>query len=243
MRRVGSMISVMAVLMGAALVADGRDLQTAVPATPENVKPFLGDWTIAATGSYGEARLAMSLKVAEGKVAGEVTDANGTHAIIDAWKSGTSLVCRYAFDYQGMRIDAVVTLTPGDKKVDAALDFANGSAQFVGTAALAQAAGTTQAASGTGVAGLWKGTMDTQMGAVETTITIDAGSALAGKVKVADYEGKIDKGTLNGDKIAFQITIEPGTIAYVGSVSGDEMKLLVTGTTGNQMNLIAKRQK
>jgi hypothetical protein len=34
-----------------------------------------------------------------------------------------------------MPIDAVITLTPNDKTVDAALDFANGAAQFVGTAA------------------------------------------------------------------------------------------------------------
>ena len=32
------------------------------------------------------------------------------------------------------------------------------------------------------VAGTWKGTMETQMGPVETTITIKAGEALAGNV-------------------------------------------------------------
>jgi hypothetical protein len=93
------------------------------------------------------------------------------------------------------------------------------------------------------VVGVWKGTMDSQMGAVDNTITIDTASPLAGKVAVGEYQGRIEKGTLDGEKIAFQITIEHGSIAYEGTVTGDEMKLTVTGTTGNKMALVAKRQK
>ena len=93
------------------------------------------------------------------------------------------------------------------------------------------------------VVGVWKGTMDSQMGAVDNTITIDTASPVAGKVTVGEYQGRIEKGTLDGEKIAFQITIEHGTIVYEGTVAGDEMKLTVTGTTGNKMALVAKRQK
>jgi hypothetical protein len=93
------------------------------------------------------------------------------------------------------------------------------------------------------VAGTWKGTMETQMGPVEATITIQAGEALAGTVKMAEFEGKMEKAKLEGDKISFEINIQFGTISYDGTVSGDEMKLDVTGTTGNKMTLIAKRQK
>jgi len=35
---------------------------------------------------------------------------------------------------QGSILDAVVTLTAGDKGVDASIEFASGAAQFVGTA-------------------------------------------------------------------------------------------------------------
>ena len=91
--------------------------------------------------------------------------------------------------------------------------------------------------------GAWKGTMDTQTGPVETTILVEAGPALAGSVKVAEYEGKMEKGKLDGDKISFEITIERGTISYEGTVAGNEMKLNVTGTTGNKMALVARRQK
>jgi hypothetical protein len=93
------------------------------------------------------------------------------------------------------------------------------------------------------LAGVWKGTMDTQMGPVETTITVDPGPALAGKVQLAAYEGKIDKAKVDGDKISFELTIERGTLSYTGALAGDEMKLDVIGTTGNKMTLVAKRQK
>ncbi len=90
--------------------------------------------------------------------------------------------------------------------------------------ALCCGAATAAPAAATDVAGVWKGTMDTQKGPVETTITIDPGTALAGKVHLAEYEGKIEKGRLEGDKISFEITIERGMITYEGTVSGDEMK-------------------
>jgi hypothetical protein len=93
------------------------------------------------------------------------------------------------------------------------------------------------------VVGVWKGTMDTQMGPVENTITIESAAPLAGTVKVAEYDSKIEKGTFEGGKISFEITIQYGTVAYAGTVSGDEMKLNVIGTSGNKMTLVAKRQK
>jgi hypothetical protein len=96
---------------------------------------------------------------------------------------------------------------------------------------------------GADTAGVWKGTMETQMGPVENTITIEPGPAFAGKVQLAAYEGRIEKGKLEGDAISFEITIEPGTIAYAGTVKGDEMTLEVTGTRGDKMALVAKRQK
>jgi hypothetical protein len=98
-------------------------------------------------------------------------------------------------------------------------------------------------ARGADLAGVWKGTMETQMGPVENTITIEPGPALAGKVHLATYEGRIEKGTLEGEAISFEITIEPGTIAYAGTVKGDEMTLEVTGTRGDKMALVVKRQK
>jgi hypothetical protein len=78
--------------------------------------------------------MTVALKAAEGKVVGQVADQNGKHDLMDVTRAGTSLVLSYEFDYQGMPIAAIVTLTPNEKTVDAALDFAGGAATFAGTA-------------------------------------------------------------------------------------------------------------
>jgi len=93
------------------------------------------------------------------------------------------------------------------------------------------------------LSGTWKGSMETQMGLIDVTIMIQPGAALAGKVRAGDYEAPIEKPMLAGDKISFEINIEPGKVTYEGSVAGDEMKLNVTGTQGNKYQLTCKRQK
>jgi hypothetical protein len=93
------------------------------------------------------------------------------------------------------------------------------------------------------LAGNWKGSMETQMGAREVTITIQPGATLTGKVKAGDYEAPLEKGKLDGNKISFEMNIEHGKIAYEGTVAGDEMKLTVTGIQGDKYALLCKRQK
>ena len=114
---------------------------------------------------------------------------------------------------------------------------------IVGATLFAFAAGLAAQVAVSDAKGVWRGSMETQMGAVDTTITIDSVSPLAGTVQLADYTARMEKGVLDGQKIAFAITIEPGTITYEGAVRGDEMSLNVTGTTGNKMTLLARRQK
>jgi len=92
--------------------------------------------------------------------------------------------------------------------------------------------------------GTWKGTMETPMGAMENTITLQAdGDKLNGSVKTDMFEAKIEKGTLNGNKVSFAITMDFGTLTYEGTLAGDELKLNVTGPDGNPTELKAKRQK
>jgi hypothetical protein len=94
------------------------------------------------------------------------------------------------------------------------------------------------------VAGAWTGSMETPMGTVGMTITLQPGASLTGTVKTDQFgEAPVEKGKLDGDKISFEIKIEPGKVAFEGTVAGDEMKLTVTGTTGNKYPLNCKRQK
>ena len=123
------------------------------------------------------------------------------------------------------------------------MTFENRVRVVVAAVVLCCTIGVSARAADVNVVGKWKGSMETQMGAVDNTITIETAKPLAGTVEVGEYKGKLEKATLEGDKIAFQLTIDRGTITYEGTVSGDEMKLDVTGTTGNKMTLVAKRQK
>jgi hypothetical protein len=91
--------------------------------------------------------------------------------------------------------------------------------------------------------GIWVGSMETQMGPTEVKITILPGATLAGKVKAGEYGASIENGKLEGDKIFFEINIDPGKVVYEGTVTGDEMKLNVTGTQGDHYLLTCKRQK
>ena len=93
------------------------------------------------------------------------------------------------------------------------------------------------------LAGTWKGSMETQMGKSEVTLLIKPGTALTGNVDFGQFEGRIENGKLDADKVSFEVTIEHGKVAFVGTVAGNEMKLTVTGTRGDEYPLICKRQK
>jgi len=92
--------------------------------------------------------------------------------------------------------------------------------------------------------GTWKGTAETPMGPMETTIVLHAdGTTLTGSVKTEMFESKIEKGVINGDKVSFEINMDFGTLTYAGTVAGDELKLNVTGPDGSPSPLNCKRQK
>lgn len=92
------------------------------------------------------------------------------------------------------------------------------------------------------LAGTWKGSMETQGGLIDVTITVQPGAALAGKVTAGEYDGVIEKGKVDGNKISFEVSLAPGKVTYEGTVAGDEMTFNVTGTQGNQYKLVCKRQ-
>jgi hypothetical protein len=106
-----------------------------VPATADNAAAFLGDWTLSSTGSNGTTTAALLIKVEAGKVTADMTsEATGRIAITDIKKAGLALILSYGFDYQGMAVPVVLTLTPVADKVTADFDYANGAYQASGTA-------------------------------------------------------------------------------------------------------------
>jgi hypothetical protein len=123
----------------AAAPAPAQNAPAPVAATPENAAAFIGDWTLTAEGANGPATFNLTVKNDAGKVVGEISsEMQPKTPIADVWKGGKDLTLRYNFDYQGMSVPVVVTLTPGADKTDALIDFADGAYQMAGTAKKAQ---------------------------------------------------------------------------------------------------------
>ena len=124
-----------AVVIGLISTAGAGLAQTPAAATPENAASFIGDWTLSAQGDQGPAQFGLSLKVEDGKVVGSVSmGQQGSQPITDITLNGKALVLRYNIDYQGMPIDAVISLTPNGDKVALQVDFAGGAYSMSGTA-------------------------------------------------------------------------------------------------------------
>jgi hypothetical protein len=121
----------------ATLAAQTPAAPAAAPAaaTPQSAAAFLGDWTLAAQGPNGATNFDLSIKADAGKLVAEIaSDVQAKQAISTITKTDTGLVLRYGFDYQGMAIPAVVTLTPAADKVGVQIDFADGAYVLEGTA-------------------------------------------------------------------------------------------------------------
>ena len=141
MFRAASSIVVLTVLLILPAAASAQTPPAASPAaapaaaTPESAAPFIGDWTLNVEGPNGPGTFALSVKADAGKVTGEISsDQLPLQSITDISTSGTKLVLKYVFDYQGNSVPAAVTLTPGADKVAAQLDFADGAYTMAGTA-------------------------------------------------------------------------------------------------------------
>ncbi len=77
------------------------------------------------------------------------------------------------------------------------------------------------------VDGNWNLTMSTPMGERNATLSLkSAGSTLTGTQSAEGNTGEIQDGTVNGDSVAWKISITnpmPLTLAFTGKVSGDTM--------------------
>lgn len=115
----------------------------ATAVTPTDAKPYLGDWTISAQSAMGPTGVYVSVKIEEGKVVTALsTDFHGPAAGFDIMKTGSSLVFRYSFDYEGNAVPAVFTGTLKDEKLEAQINIADGALEMGGvgtrTAAVAK---------------------------------------------------------------------------------------------------------
>jgi hypothetical protein len=81
-----------------------------------------------------------------------------------------------------------------------------------------------------GIDGTWAGTVETQRGSQEITMTLKAdGNTLTGSVSGRQGDRPIENGKIDGDKISFEQKVEFGgqsrTIKYSGTLAGEELKM------------------
>lgn len=76
------------------------------------------------------------------------------------------------------------------------------------------------------VSGTWSGVLATEVGNfnIVANLKLD-GNAVSGTVGSESGELKIEKGSIDGDKISFEVNGEYGPMIYSGTFAGDEMKL------------------
>jgi hypothetical protein len=116
--------------------AGHRFLAGGAQATVADAAPFAGEWTLNLEGPNGPAVFDLVIKTEADKVVGEIkSEQMAPTPITDISKTDKGLVLKYAFDYQGNQVAAVVTLTPAaDGKIGAQIDFADGAYVVTGPA-------------------------------------------------------------------------------------------------------------
>ena len=108
------------------------------PVSAADAAPFLGEWVLTLEGANGPGKFNMSLRVENDAVTGDIgSEQLPTQKFTSITKNaGKGLSLSFAFPYEGMTVDAIVSLVPGaEGKMDAGIDFAGGAYTMSGTAA------------------------------------------------------------------------------------------------------------
>lgn len=105
--------------------------------TAADAAPYLGAWVLTLEGANGPGTFDVALQVEGDKVVGEISSAQlATQKFITITKATKGLSLGFTFPYEGMTVDAIVSLVPAaEGKMDAAIDFAGGAYTMSGTAA------------------------------------------------------------------------------------------------------------
>jgi hypothetical protein len=118
------------------LVPTAASSQDSVSAA--DAAPFLGEWVLALEGANGPGKFNLALRVENDAVSGDIS---GEQLAIQKFNSitknaGKGLSLSFTFPYEGMTVDAIVSLVPATEgKMDAGIDFAGGAYTMSGTAA------------------------------------------------------------------------------------------------------------
>ncbi len=92
------------------------------------------------------------------------------------------------------------------------------------------------------VDGRWQGSISGPNGDMTITFSFKAqGSTLTGSVETPNGDMPISDGKIDGNKVSFKTQFQDNTIVHEGTISGDTMKLQITGVGPNAMDMTLKR--
>ena len=93
-------------------------------------------------------------------------------------------------------------------------------------------------------AGTWKGSISTIVGISECTIILKTeGEKISGTVRMDVFGADITNGSIKEDRVSFTVNMDFGTLTYDGTLSGDELKFIVSAPDDSYAPLNCKRQK
>ena len=102
----------------------------------------------------------------------------------------------------------------------------------------------TSPASAADAGGTWKGSISTIVGISECTIILKTeGEKISGTVRMDVFGADITSGRIMEDKVSFTVNMDFGTLTYEGTLSGDELKFIVSAPDGSYAPLNCTRQK
>jgi hypothetical protein len=144
------MWTVMLVALGAGLLSDDgstarvsacrraeacQRLHAMTRITPDEAKPFVGEWTSRVEGPSGPINFLIDVKVEDGKVLATITsDLMGESTVQDITSTGKEISLRYTAELWGYSAPVMVILVPHGDWLDAEFALMNRQFEFSGIA-------------------------------------------------------------------------------------------------------------
>lgn len=119
--------------------ASSRAIETCqasrIRTTPDEAKPFLGEWTSTVEGPAGPANFVIEIKVDEGNVLATVTsDLMGENKVGDVTTTEQGVALRYTSEWWGYSVPVVLMLVRDGDQLQAEFSIMNGWFRFGGIA-------------------------------------------------------------------------------------------------------------
>lgn len=189
-----------------------------------------GKWNVTATAPSGrEVKVQLELKEEGGKLAGTMSNADGSIAIENVMLEGGRL--------------SYTLPAGGGYRLTFAVADGSMKGNYTGPDGTTGPAIATRSVAATNVAGHWKGQARTSTGrefSVELELSVSGGRIL-GTVSAPEGSADIENARLEGDNLTFEVTTDDGVYRVKTAVKGDEMSGSYNGPAGESGTFTLRR--